>query len=422
MRLLYSALIACALSTAGWAQLSDGSTAPNWTLTDIDGNTHTLYDYIDQGKTVVLDFGATWCAPCWSYHQSGALDYFWNTKGPEGSDESMVFWIESDLSTGWQDLIGATGASQGDWVSSTPYPIIDVTTSAVPDAYNINYYPTLYKICTDYKIYEVGQVPGTTWENWIQSCTMEASLVGAWGTTCYGFGQGGAVVTGSGGYGSISFHWSNGQNGSILSGVEAGSYNCTAEDDNGREIEIGGIIVEGPPTPIAMTNSAITDLLCFGDMSGSISVTAQGGNGGFTYQWSNGASGAIASNLPGGNYQVTIVDANGCESEAYAFYVNEPPPVEFNYTAIDAHCDQNDGLIFVDPFGGTGPYELFADGGNVNQVLFQVDDLPGGVYALDVVDANGCVETQSVHIENVPGPELYMPGPQELTCANPMVM
>ena len=422
MKLLSSLLIACVLSTAAWAQLADGSVAPNWTLTDIDGNTHTLYDYIDQGKTVVLDFGATWCAPCWSYHQSGALDYFWNTKGPNGTDESMVFWIESDLTTGWQDLIGATGASQGDWVSSTPYPIIDVTTSAVPDAYNVNYYPTLYKVCTDYKVYEVGQVPGTTWENWIQSCTMEASLVNVWGTTCYGFGQGGAEVTGSGGYGSISYSWSNGQNGPILNGVEAGSFTCTAEDANGREIVIGGILVEGPGTPISMTNSMITDLLCFGDQSGSISVTAQGGNGGFTYQWSNGATGAIASNLPGGSYDVTIVDANGCDSEPYSFFVNEPPPVEFTYTAVDAHCDQNDGIIFVDPTGGTGPYDLFADGGTVNNVLFQVDDLFGGLYTLDVVDANGCVETQSINIENIPGPELFMPGTQEITCANPTVV
>ena len=36
------------------AQLPSGSVAPNFTVTDIDGNSWTLYDILDQGKTVLL--------------------------------------------------------------------------------------------------------------------------------------------------------------------------------------------------------------------------------------------------------------------------------------------------------------------------------------------------------------------------------
>ena len=56
-----------------YAQLPDGSTAPDFTVTDINGETYRLYDLLDSGYTVVIDLNATWCGPCWSYHEAGHL-------------------------------------------------------------------------------------------------------------------------------------------------------------------------------------------------------------------------------------------------------------------------------------------------------------------------------------------------------------
>jgi len=58
IRILIISLIFSSFS--GFGQLPVGTVAPNFTLTDINGNTHTLYDYLDQGKTVVIDFSTTW--------------------------------------------------------------------------------------------------------------------------------------------------------------------------------------------------------------------------------------------------------------------------------------------------------------------------------------------------------------------------
>ncbi|MBK9193545.1 MAG: redoxin domain-containing protein [Flavobacteriales bacterium] len=88
--LLMSSLIA---STAAMAQLPDGSICPDFTGTDLNGVTHNLYDYLDQGYTVVVDVSATWCGPCWNYHNTGALEDLYTTYGPgTAADKVMVLF------------------------------------------------------------------------------------------------------------------------------------------------------------------------------------------------------------------------------------------------------------------------------------------------------------------------------------------
>ena len=113
------------------AQLPDGSLAPAWALTDLNGTEHVLYDYLDDGYTVFIDFSAVWCGPCWSYHNSGALEDLYMNHGPAGmpnvnantTDDVMVFFIEGDENT-VANLGGNGGNTAGDWITGTPYPII----------------------------------------------------------------------------------------------------------------------------------------------------------------------------------------------------------------------------------------------------------------------------------------------------------
>ncbi len=156
------------------AQLEDGSIAPDWTLTDIEGNTWNLYDLLDQNISVFLDYSAVWCGPCWSYHTGGNLEALYEDYGPDATGEVMVFMIEGDGTSTLDELNGIGGGTQGNWVSGTPYPIVlthvgDDSYGAVAD-YDIAYFPTIYRICPTRIIKEVGQASETALYNSTSSC------------------------------------------------------------------------------------------------------------------------------------------------------------------------------------------------------------------------------------------------------------
>jgi len=161
------------------AQVVTGNLSADWTLTDINGVSHNLYTYLNAGKTVFIDISATWCAPCWSYHNTGAFESIWVNHGPAGglgvsgstTDDCMVFFVEGDGATNSACLHGNSGCvdanhgntSQGDWTAGVDHPIIDPTTTTTPtvDAFNaiyhLGYFPTCVMICPDRSMTEVDQ-------------------------------------------------------------------------------------------------------------------------------------------------------------------------------------------------------------------------------------------------------------------------
>ena len=156
MKQFFSLMAAAMISFGAFAQLPDGSIAPDFTATDINGVEHNLYSYLDSGYQVILDFSATWCGPCWSYHTSGVFSDLNATYGPAGSNEIRIIKLESDDTTTEADLNGTGANTQGDWVTGTTYNIID-NASNIFDDYQNTYYPTIYTVCPNRILTQSGQ-------------------------------------------------------------------------------------------------------------------------------------------------------------------------------------------------------------------------------------------------------------------------
>jgi hypothetical protein len=198
-KLLFSAAMLLAGLSAN-AQLDPGSVAPNFTVSayqpwlaaagTTNNGSYTLYDYLDQGYTVFLDVSATWCGPCWNYHLSGALEDVYASHGPAGApgvsanttDDVMVVWIEGDGSTADATMLDGSG-SIGNWIepatgNQIQFPMANPASAAanqINNDYNINYFPTIYRICPNRIIEEVGQLGATALYGTVGACPPPAS-------------------------------------------------------------------------------------------------------------------------------------------------------------------------------------------------------------------------------------------------------
>ncbi|MCB0704858.1 MAG: choice-of-anchor L domain-containing protein [Saprospiraceae bacterium] len=210
---------------------------------------------------------------------------------------------------------------------------------------------------------------------------------------CFGNNSGTASVLASGGSGGYSYLWDDSQNTQVAIDLPAGMIGVTVTDINGCE-ETGSIEVTEPDELILDVNS--TPALCFGAESGTATVIASGGAGGYTYTWNDLQNTPTATNLEAGFYEVVVVDANNC-SATIDVAVGEAPELTAVTDFTPVSCQGGpDGTATALPNGGTGPYSYLWSNNQVNQTA---TTLGAGIYTVTITDANNCQVITSVELD-----------------------
>ena len=123
--------------------------APDFTLTDQYGNTHTLSDY--KGKTVFLNFWATWCGPCKS--EMPDVQALYEAYDENGGDLVVLGVANPGIQDVSQDEVEQFLTDHG-----YTFPVLMDTTGQVFAWYGISAFPTTFMIDANGNVY--GYVPG----------------------------------------------------------------------------------------------------------------------------------------------------------------------------------------------------------------------------------------------------------------------
>lgn len=138
--------------------------APDFTLTDQFGNTHTLSDY--KGKTVFLNFWATWCGPCQQEMPDIQKMYEEHNKN---EDDLVVLGVanpKTDTNSSNAD-VSEEEVKQFLDENGYTYPVAMDTTGEFFAEYGVTAFPTTFMIDKDGNVF--GYVTGTLTEDMMKS-------------------------------------------------------------------------------------------------------------------------------------------------------------------------------------------------------------------------------------------------------------
>jgi gliding motility-associated-like protein len=213
--------------------------------------------------------------------------------------------------------------------------------------------------------------------------------------TC-GNSNGTADAVASGGTNPYTYLWSNSATSATLSNLSGGSYSVTVTDANGCTTTSTVIVSNNGAPTVAV--SSTTNILCFGDATGSGTVIASSGVPPYTYSWSpSGGSAATATGLISGTYTISVTGSNGCIQTQTLTLTQPASAIQIANASLPENCNDADGVASVNASGGTPGYTYIWSNSSANDTI---TNLSAGTYSVTATDANGCAVSSSVIVSN----------------------
>lgn len=213
--------------------------------------------------------------------------------------------------------------------------------------------------------------------------------------TC-GAGNGGAVVSATGGVGAITYAWSNGTTGATISNVAGGTYTVTATSAGNSCSTSLTVNISNQAAPAASATATATSC---GLDNGAIDIGVIGGTGALSYAWSDaGATTQDRTALASGTYSVTVTDGNGCTATATA-NVAASSAISASIMSDATSCGLSNGSAMAMPTGAASYTYNWSNGATTQSI----SNLASGNYSVTVTATGGCNATATTSIASSTG-------------------
>jgi gliding motility-associated-like protein len=146
------------------------------------------------------------------------------------------------------------------------------------------------------------------------------------------------------------------------------------------------------PLPLQLLAVTPTAASCYGKPDGQVDLQIIGGTAPYQLEY-NGiqtfSDQLLLSDIPQGNYEWEVLDANGCRIPV-SFEVTSPPALEVEVRLQKPACPGgSNGELFAFPSGGQAPYIYTWE--DQSQSANELIGVSRGNYNVSVLDGGGCV-------------------------------
>ena len=210
----------------------------------------------------------------------------------------------------------------------------------------------------------------------------------------------------TGGTAPYSYLWSDGATADNTDSLCGGIYSVVITDASGCSKSFDfGVNTSGGPTGETVSVSPAS---CANSNDGSATVTPIGGTPPYSYLWQhNGATTNSLNNLTAGTYFLQISDVRSC-SRTVQIDILSPTALVLNPQIVSSTCNQSNGSILLNVTGGQGPFSYNWFTASTADTNF-IENRAAGLYPVSVTDANGCIESTTIAINNTGLP--FVPNP-----------